>query len=74
MTLANCERLLKHFQDTKQVGRVKEMEKHIELKILKIKANMNNPTSPYHKYLDRFSEKPVKVKEVKEKKSDIKKS
>ena len=65
MTLANQRKLLEHFKRTNQDARVKVLEEHIRLKILKIKANMNNPNLPnYHIYQKdpEFMVKPVEAK------------
>lgn len=38
MTLANCIRLLKHFENTNQKERAKEMKDHIDDKKKRVKA------------------------------------
>ena len=58
MTLENCERLLKHYIETKQTARAEEMARHIHIKVDKIKQKMNDPLSPFYKYRKRFTEKP----------------
>ncbi len=56
MTLANAERLLKHYEDTEQTERARKQALHIKYKLIKIKANINNPNLPYIKYASQFPE------------------
>jgi len=83
MTLANCERLLKFYEegrgtagDTNYVApqprRAKEMQQHIITKVEKIKRNMNNPQMPHSRYLSQFPEEVRDDKSMEKK--DAKKS
>ena len=76
MTVANCRRLLKHYEDTNQTTRALEAKRNLDRKLDTIKQNLNNPNSPHYKYKfsEEFRDKPKEEPKLKEDKKDGKKS